>query len=179
MKKIICLLLILSAALSCRNNHSSPDRQDRKIAKQVVAAAEEYAMGHLKDASRSVTDQGIIVLSDSTERILIDPSKIVTGDFEGDTLKDAIIPIYFFRGQNQDITINLFLINNEGKLMTVRAIEDNMKVLSVMKKVIYIELPSVSPDEKNNGAGGKTEVKEFVFTGDSLREYSSSTDTIR
>jgi hypothetical protein len=121
MKKFIYLLFILSAAFSCRNNdkRQSFSRHDRKIYKQVIAAAEDYASGQLKNVSRSVTDQGILILSDSASRVLIDPSKIVTGDFEGDTLTDAIIPLYFFRGQSQNITINLFLINNEGKLMTV------------------------------------------------------------
>jgi hypothetical protein len=179
MKKIIILLLIFSAALSCRNKDNSHSRYDKKITRQVVAAAEDYAYGHLKDPSRSVTDQGIIVLSDSALRILIDPSKIVTGDFEGDTLNDAIIPLYIFRGQTQDITINLFLVNNEGKLMTVRALEENMKVLSVMKRVIYIEMPVKDTLSRSQGIMGKTEVIEYIFTGDSLRRYSSSNDTIR
>jgi hypothetical protein len=179
MKKSVYLFLILSAAVSCRNIDRVTSRNDKKMTRQVVEAAEDYAKVQLKDAVRSVTDQGIIVLSDSTCRILIDPTKIVTGDFEGDTLTDAIIPLYLFREQNQDITINLFLINNEGKLMTVRALQDNMKVLSIMKKVIYIELPVKDSVLKGRESMGKTEVKEFVFMGDSLRRYFSSTDTIR
>jgi predicted RNA-binding protein (virulence factor B family) len=179
MKNLFYLFLILIVALSCRNNERAVSRQDKKITRQAVAAAEDYAKGHISDPVRAVTEQGIIVLSDSISRILIDPSKIVTGDFEGDTLTDAIIPMYFFKGQNQDITINLFLVNNEGNLMTVRALEDNMKVLSVMKRVIYIELPVKSTDIKNPGAQGKTEVIEFVFMADSLRRYSSSTDSTR
>lgn len=179
MKKTVCLFLILLSVLSCRNAEREMSRRDKKIISQVVETAEDYALGHLKEPSRSVTDQGIIVLADSTCRILIDPSKIVTGDFEGDTLTDAIVPLYLFREQNQDITINLFLINNEGKLMTVRALQDNMNVLSIMKRVIYIELPAKDTVLKDEGPLGKTEVKEFVFIGDSLRRYSSSTDTIQ
>jgi hypothetical protein len=179
MKIIVYLFLILSFALSCRNTDKVASRNDKKITRQVLAAAEDYASGLLKDVSRMVTDQGIIVLSDSTSRVLIDPSKIVTGDFEGDTLTDAIVPLYIFREKNQDITINLFLVNNEGKLMTVRALQDNMKVLSIMKKVIYIELPVKDTVTSNQGPSGKTEVKEFVFMADSLRIYSSATDTIR
>lgn len=179
MKKIIYLFLFLTAVVSCRNTERVNSRHDKKITTQVLSAAEDYASGLLKEASKSVTDQGIIVLSDSTCRILIDPSKIVTGDFEGDTLTDAIIPLYLFREQNQDITINLFLINNEGKLMTVRALQDNMKVLSIMKRVIYIELPVKDTVLRNQSSMGKTEVKEFIFEGDSLRRYFSSTDTIR
>jgi hypothetical protein len=179
MKKIIYLFLIILSSLSCRNSDKALARHGKLISRQAVAAAEDYARGQLKNSSRSVTDQGIIVISDSLSRFLIDPSKIVTGDFLGDTLTDAIIPLYLFRGQNQDITINLFLINNEGKLMTVRALQDDMKVLSVMKKVIYIELPLKSSEEKNQGSAMNREVKEFVFMGDSLRLNSSSTDTIR
>ena len=179
MKKFVYLFLIVLSVLSCRNTDKEMSRRDKKITSQAVAAAEDYAKVQLKDATRSVTDQGIIVLSDSTCRILIDPSKIVAGDFEGDTLTDAIIPLYLFREQNQNMTIHLFLINNEGKLMTVRALEDDMNVLSVMKRVIYIELPVKSSDDKNPGPMGKKEVKEFIFEGDSLRRYSSSTDTIR
>jgi len=179
MKKVVCLFFIVLSALSCRNADRAMSRNDKRVAGQVVAAAEDYASGQLSDAARSVTDQGIIVLSDSTCRILIDPSKIVTGDFEGDSLPDAIIPIYIFREQNQDITINLFLVNNEGKLMTVRALQDNMKVLSVMNRVIYIELPVKDTVLSNRAPMGKTEVLEFIFEGDSLRRYFSSTDTTR
>jgi hypothetical protein len=179
MKKIFYLLLILATALSCKNGDKALIRSDKKINKQVTDAAEDYARGLLKEPLRTVTDQGIIVLSDSLSKFLIDPSKIVTGDFEGDSLTDAIIPLYMFSGQKEDITINLFLVNNEGRLMTVRALEDDMKVLSIMKGVIYIELPAKDTLPGNQGAMGKTEVKEFVFIGDSLRRYSSSTDTIR
>jgi hypothetical protein len=167
MKNLILLLIVLSAVLSCRNSDKALIRQDKKISRQAVAVAEDYAKGQLKNASRSVTEQGIIVLSDSLSKILIDQSKIVTGDFEGDTLTDAIVPIYIFRGQGQDITINLFLVNNEGRLMTVRALEDDMKVLSVMKRVIYIEMPLKSADETKPVSMGNTEVKEFIFIGDS------------
>jgi len=48
-----------------------------------------------------------------------------------------------------------------------------------MKRVIYIELPLKATDDKNAGTLGKTEVIEFVFMADSLRRYSSSTDTIQ
>jgi hypothetical protein len=179
MKNIFYLFLVLSLALSCRNTDKEKDRDGKNISKQAITAAEDYAKGQLKNSSRWVTDQGIIVVSDSLSKYLIDPSKVVTGDFEGDTLKDAIIPLYLFRGREQDITINLFLVNNEGKLMTVRALQDNMKVLSVLKRVIYIQLPLMGADEKKHGAMGKTEVREFLFEGDSLRRYFSATDTIR
>jgi hypothetical protein len=179
MKKLLYLFLILMFVLSCRNNDKLKVREENKISRQAVIAAESYAKGQLKNPSRWVTDQGIIVISDSLSRFLIDPSKIVTGDFEGDSLKDAIIPLYLFRGKEQNITINLFLVNNEGKLMTVRALQDNMTILSVLNKVIYIELPVITTEGKRTGNQGKKEVKEFLFEGDSLRRYFSSTDTIR
>jgi hypothetical protein len=179
MKKQFYLLIVLLIALSCKNNDNLQVHGEKKISRQAVTAAEGYAKGHLKNSSRWVTDQGIIVISDSISKFLIDPSKIVTGDFEGDSLKDAIIPLYLFRGKEQDITINLFLVNNEGNLMTVRAIQDNMKVLSVMNRVIYIELPAVNQEGKKPGTPARKEVKEFLFEGDSLRRYASSSDTIR
>jgi hypothetical protein len=117
---------------------------DEKIRKQVISIAENYAAGQLKDPKKEIDKYGIITMGDERKRFIIDPSKIYTGLIDSDSEKDAIISVFPFHGQYEVMTEHLILIKKEGKLMLIRAMESDMKIISIKDRVITADVPEHS-----------------------------------
>lgn len=131
--------------MSCTQNSGTSgilSLSEKKIRKQVIAIAEDYANKGLKETKKTIAPNGIIIIGDEQKRYLIDPAKIFIGLIDDDSKKDAIITITSFKGEYLDLIEHLIILNTNSKLMLLRAIESDMKILKLQDKVITAELPT-------------------------------------
>ena len=150
------------------NRNANVDPSEKKLMKEAVSAGEGYVRGQLGKAKKTVSKDGLIVLSDPDSKYLIDPSRIVTGEIDDDSVRDAIVPVYLFRNQNLISTEHLFLINKNGRLTIATSVISDMKVLSVKDRIIFVEVPNVARDSPNFGCGICKDVVKYKYSGDSL-----------
>jgi hypothetical protein len=140
------LLLILFIFITSCTNNSGPagvsPSDKKKIREEVISIAENYASNQLKVTSKKITGTGIIIIGDQQKRYIIDPSKIFVGLIDNDEKQDAIVTIVSFQGENLDMIEHLIILNTNDKLMILRSIESDMKILQVKDRVITAELPT-------------------------------------
>jgi len=137
------IIIILISFISSCNSDSS-----EQIREEVAGIAEEYALGQLKDAKRTVLGNGTIIISGQEKRYIIDPSKIIVTLIDDDQVNDAVIPVTSFIGKEPDLVEHLFIINTDGKLMLIRTTESDMKILQIRDRVITTQQhtkPRTSP----------------------------------
>jgi hypothetical protein len=137
------IIIILISFISSCNSDST-----EQIREEVAAIAEEYALGQLKDAKKTVLGNGTIIISDQEKRYIIDPSKIIVTLIDDDQVNDAVIPVTSFIGKEPDLVEHLFIINTDGKLMLIRTTESDMKILQIRDRVITTQQhtkPRTSP----------------------------------
>lgn len=170
MRNTILFLLVICIISSCINSNKNLKEGSSvdKIKKQAIRIAETYANGQLKEAKKSVSKDGLVVLSDSLTKCLIDPSRIVIGEIDDDTKKDAIVPLYILRDQTLVLTEHLILINRDGKFIIARVLDSEMKILSIKDRVIYAEISKLASDSPFSGCQTCKEIVKYQFRGDSL-----------
>lgn len=130
---------------SCAQNSgpaNDSSSSDNEIRKEVMSIAENYAASQLKVSTRTVIGNGIVILSDKQKRYFIDPGKILTGLIDDDSTKDAIITITSFHGEELDMIEHLVILNTNGKLMLLKTIESDMKIIQFQNRIITGELPT-------------------------------------
>ena len=128
------LLLLLLVLCSCSEN-------DQRIRKQAIKIAGEYASGNITDAGRKVLENGLITIGNDLKTYVIDTSKIYIGNIDQDSLPDAIISIFPFENNYEVTTEHLIAINNDGKLMLIRTVESDMRIISLVDGIITAEIP--------------------------------------
>jgi hypothetical protein len=170
MRSAFFFFLILCFLTSCNNSNKnlSDDPSEKNIKNHAISVAEIYAKDQLKEAKKTVSEDGLIVLSNSDTKCLIDPSKIVTGEIDEDTKKDAIVPLYVFRDQKLFLTEHLILINKDGKFVIAKVLDSEMKIMSITDRVIFIETSKVSSDSPTFGCEICKEIVRYQFRADSL-----------
>jgi hypothetical protein len=156
--------------ISCKNGNKNlnEDPSDKNIRKHAIGVAEIYVKGRLKNAKKTVSKDGLIVLSANESKWLIDPSKIVTGEIDEDANTDAVVPVHFFRSQSLVMTEHLILINRDGNYVIAKALDSEMKILAIKDRMIFAEISKVASDAPNFGCAICKEVVKYKFVGDSL-----------
>lgn len=150
MKLKIIIILVMFSTVSCRHDTSIKlnETPAEKIRKEAVAIAEDYAQKQLKNGRITSDANGFITVKDSLKSYIFDPSRIITGFVDDDSLEDAIVTITSFSGQDIDLVEHLILLNTNGNLMLIRSFEADMKILRLTNRILTVEVhtkPRTSP----------------------------------
>jgi hypothetical protein len=172
MRYTLFLLLAFCYLISCNkaNQDAKVNSFEIKIRKQAIRVAENHVRDQIKEAKKTISKDGLIVFSNADTKYLIDPSRIIIGEIDQDSNKDAIVPLYFFRDQTLVLTEHLILIKKVGKLVIAKVLDSDMKVLSIKDRVIYVEISKIASDSPYFGCKICKEIVKYNFIGgDTLR----------
>lgn len=159
------LLVILAVFLAACNQNS-----ESKIRKEVLSIAENYVTGNLSDTTKISLDNGILIIGDDQKSYVIDPEKIFIGFIDQDIKEDAIISLLHYKGNIEVTTEHLFIINTSGRLLLIRTLESDMKILEIKNGVITAEIPEYSRNSPLFDCPSCWEVVKYRFiNGDLVR----------
>jgi hypothetical protein len=165
-------LYILTGFLTACTQNPGASRIDnlseKKIRKQVLTIAENYAMNQLKDAKKSIARDGIITLGDNQKSYVINPAKILIGLIDDDSVNDAIVSIDSYYRQYQVLTEQLILINTDGKLMLIKDIDTDITILGLKNRVITAEIHTHSRNSPLYNCAACKEIVKYQFRGGDL-----------
>ena len=140
------IFTLLLAACTQNTGVNQTNNSDQKIRKQVIEIAETYAKNKLKVAEKTVTIDGSIIFSSGDKKCVINPSYIIIGEIDEDSMKDAVVSIFTIKGQSLPLKEHIILINKNGKLSIAKELNGEMKFLSISDRTIYIETSKMAPD---------------------------------
>ncbi len=136
-----CLMLLFSC------NNPSGNSKEHSGLEMVTKAGENYMLSKLKDGHVS-NNNGIISISDSVFKYVLETKGIVYGRIDADTLTDAVLPVKVFHGVAPLRVEHIVLLKSEAgfnhvatmnNIFKVRRIEDNSIIAE------YTDLPLDSP----------------------------------
>ena len=172
MRTYIFICFIATFLTACSNNSGGDKmntRQEQKVRKQATEIAENFVKEKLKDATRNVTNTGLIIYSAGDTRCVVDPLFIIIGDIDEDSFKDAIVTIFTMVGQRIPLKEHLILLNKNGKLSISKELDGEMKFLSISDGTIYIETSHVTPDSPFADCRVCKEIKKYKYVaGDTV-----------
>lgn len=150
MKHIFLIAIIALISISCQQNTVKKQIENpaEKIRKEAVLISEDYAKNQLIDAKISTNVNGFITIEDSLKKYIFDPSRIVMGFIDADSIEDAIVTLTSYSGEDVILMEHLILLNTNGKLMLIKSIEADMKILQLKDRIITVEVhtkPRTSP----------------------------------
>jgi len=143
---LLYMFIFLLSACTRNSGIKQTNNSDQKIRKQVIEIAEAYAKNKLKGAEKTVTSDGSIIFSSGDKKCVINPSYIIIGEIDEDSMKDAVVSIFTIKGQSLPLKEHLILINKNGKLSIAKELNGEMKFLSISDRTIYIETSKMAPD---------------------------------
>jgi hypothetical protein len=148
MRSYILLYILAFFLAACTQNSGikQANNSDQEIRKQVIEIAETSAKNKLKGANKKITKDGSIIYSTGDKKCVINPSYILIGEIDEDSLKDAIVSIFTIQGQSLPLKEHFILINKNGKLTIAKELDGEMKFLSISNRTIYIETSKMAPD---------------------------------
>ena len=152
------ILFFLAVILQGCSKHS-----DQKIRKQVTAVAEEHIMNQLTDPVKTVSDNGIITISDEQKKYIIEPSRIFTGFVDDDQKKDATVSVFTFQGQYQTVSEQLIILKTGKEFRLSAAIESDMWIISLENRIITADVPEHSRNTPLFNCESCWEVVKFQF----------------
>ncbi|HCU19547.1 MAG: hypothetical protein A2X05_11235 [Bacteroidetes bacterium GWE2_41_25] len=168
MRYIYSLSLIL--LLACSDNGKGALKQENKLKQEAVAVAEKYAMSQLTLPLKNVDASGIIFIGNEQKKYIIDPSKVFTGLINDDEDTDAIVTLTSFRDNYIDMIEQLIIITEEGKLLMIRSVESDMKVLTIRNGIITAKVPTYSRNSPLYNCEACQEIKNYRYINGNLEE---------
>lgn len=165
MRNILLFFVVLCYLTSCNNydKNFKENSSDKKIRKQALLVAENYSMGQIKDVKKSIDKYGIIKLEGKGIVYFIDPSRIIMGEINEDSFKDAIVPLYVYREQSPLAIQHLVLINIKGKLINIKEMDNVLKVIEIKDRTIFAEVSTVARDSPTYGCEICREVVKYKY----------------
>ncbi len=157
------LLAGLIYLCSC-NSENEIDRLENKIRKKVWKIAEDYAVSNLSDAKKSVLENNLTVIGNDQKKYLLDPSRLFIGCVDEDAINDAIFTLYPFLNDYEVTSEHLFIINTDGKLLLIRALESDMRIIRIENSVITAEIPEHTRNSPLFNCPSCWEVVEYRFS---------------
>lgn len=136
-----CLMLLFSC------NNPSGSSKEHSALELVTKAGENYSLGKLRNGHVS-NSNGVIAISDSVFKYVLETKGIVYGRIDADTLTDAVLPVKVFHGVAPVRVEHIVLLKSEkgfnhaatmNKIFKVRRVESNSIVAE------YTDLPFDSP----------------------------------
>ena len=170
MRYIISFPLILLLITSCSDSEKRADKNENRIRKEALTVAEKYAVNQLTDRSKIVDINGIIILGNDEKRYIIEPSKVIAGLINEDEDTDAIVTITSFKGDYIDIIEHLIMITVEGKLLMIRSVESDMRILNINNGLITAKVPTHSRNSPLYNCESCQENKNYRFINGNLDE---------
>ena len=153
---------------SCKGLHD--DASENKIRNQVITVAEKYVMNHLAEPRKTGSETGIITISDNQKSYVIDPLKIFTGLIDDDQEEDAIVTVATYQGEYQTVSEQLIILNTENSLTLVRALESDMRIISLKDRIITADVPEHSRNNPLFNCKSCWEVVRYQYrTGDLVK----------
>jgi hypothetical protein len=174
MRVKVLIIIALAIFTSCNNNGSDNSERSliKKLKEKTISITEDYVKTSLKNTKRSVSQNGTITIGDSLKRYIIDPSKIFTGLIDNDLTNDAIATVISLKGDYLDLIEHLVILNTNGKLMLIRAIESDMTILKLENRVITAELPNRPRSSPLFYCASCRDIVNYEFKdGDIVRKY--------
>ena len=171
MRRFFYLIFLTGLISSCSHNTGDNDnysRSEKKIRKDILRIAEKYAAGNIKDSKKEIIENGLITIGNTEKTYVIDPSKMFIGHINKDTINDAIITLYPFQNNYEVTNEHLFIINTDGKLMMVRSLESDIRIISVKDGIITAEVPEHSRNTPLFNCPSCWEVVEYQFINGEL-----------
>lgn len=166
---LLYMFIFLLAACTRNSGIKQTNNSDQKIRKQVIDIAETYVKNKLKDAEKTVTNDGSIIFSSGDKKCVINPSYIIIGEIDENPLKDAVVSIFTFQGQGLPLKEHLILINKNGKLSIAKELDGEMKFLSISNRTIFIETSKMAPDSPFADCQLCKVIKKYKFiSGDTV-----------
>lgn len=157
MKSYHILFLLIVLLPACFQDH------DKRIKKQVTSVAEKYIMSQSTNPQRTISDNGQITISDEQKKYIIEPSRIFIGLIDDDTKEDAIISVFTFQGQFQTVSEQLIILNTGKDFTLARAMESDMRIISLKDRVITADVPEHSRNTPLFNCQSCWEVVKFQF----------------
>jgi len=160
-------LLITLLTAGCSNNSGSgrlDNASDSKIIKQVIPIAEKYIMSQLPDGKRTKSENGEITIANEQKRYIIEPSQVYSGLIDNDQKKDALVSLSIFQGQYQTVSEQLIILKTGKVFMLARAIESDMRIISVKDGIITADIPEHSRNTPLFNCPSCWEVVKYRFS---------------
>jgi hypothetical protein len=162
MKSGFILFLLALLLPGCSQNH------EKKIRKQITAVAEEYIINQLTEPKKTVSDNGLVTISDDQKRYIIEPSRIFTGFIDDDEKSDAIVSLATFQGQYQTVSEQLIILRSEKGFNLAGAIESDMRIISLKDRIITADVPEHSRNTPLFNCPSCWEVVKYQFKSGEL-----------
>jgi hypothetical protein len=143
----ICFLLSILAVLifACSQEPGIVRKEGfrgKKIIKEALVIAENYAIDQLEDPGKRIVNEGTVIIEDNQRRFVIEQNNIFTGLIDTDRHTDAIVTLENYRGAWQSVTEHLLLIRKGNELVLTSVIESDMKILGIKNGAITAEVPT-------------------------------------
>lgn len=180
MKLRLLPVIFLFLSTSCNQVEKSKQIENPadRIRSEAMTITEDYAMNQLKNGEITTGANGFITIKDSLKSYIFDPSRIVTGWVDADSLDDAIVTLTSFSGQDIILVEHLILLNTNGKLILIRSFEADMKILRLSNRILTVEVhtkPRTSP--LYNCSACKAIINYKFQDGDLLKIEEASTSS--
>jgi hypothetical protein len=133
-------LLLLSVYCTRKTGTNKPAISDAEVKNEAINIVKNYAAEQLQNATTSKDVRGIITIANNQKKIVIDPEMIFTGLIDKDNETDAIASILICFNDGAIIDEHLILLNKNGCLEFVKAINLNIKILQLTKGRIVADL---------------------------------------
>ena len=159
---LVSLTIILLFLVSCDKN------SENNIRNEVFSIAENYVSGNLSDTTKITMDNGTMIIGDDQKTYVIDPEKIFIGLIDPDTKQDAIVSLIRYQGNIEVTTEHLFIIHTSGRLMLIRSLESDMRILDIEDGIITTEIPEHSRNSPLFNCPSCWEVVNYRFINGEL-----------
>ena len=170
MRHILNISLIVLFLPACFENSNKQTNMYNGLKKEALAVAEKYALSQLTLPLKNVDASGIIFIGDEQKKYIIDPSKVFTGLINDDDDTDAIVTLTSFRNNYIDMIEHLIIITEEGKLLMIRSVESDMKVLTIRNGIITAKVPTYSRNSPLYNCEDCQEIKNYRYINGNLEE---------
>lgn len=153
---LISLILILT---SCMNSGTN----------KITSSLETHLSESLVNKpDKSIDTDGMISLTDGTSTFKINQENIVTGDIDGDGGIDAIVPVFYLRGNVVMEYRHYVLLLTRDKYDVVVTMNDVFKIIEIKNKRISAEVSTVAPDSPGFGCTECREVIQYLYINKAL-----------
>jgi hypothetical protein len=139
-----------------------------RLKKDALSIAGKYAEGNVSSDVRRVFKEGITAIGDKEKMYIIDTAKIWTGLLDGDTKPDVIMTLDVYKNGYQDISEQLIMVSDNGKLRLSSSIESDMKIISLEGGKIIAEVPEHARNSPLFNCPACREVVTFLYSNGSL-----------
>lgn len=143
---------------------------ENQVKDGLVKVAKDYVSAQLRNPETRILQDSTIMVGDSTIRYFIQPSGIRTGLIDGDNSVDGIVPVTSMERTGRILSEHLIILNINDKLLMIKSIESDMKIISIKDRIISADVPTHPVNNPLHDCPVCTEVKKYHFSDGDLKE---------